>query len=142
MCPNINKQDGFLIPMAMFIVVGMVALAVAIARMGSASFSAAVLEGISAQALYAAESGAYYAMNQLVFDVNTRSVSDANCTSLNGSSLSFNVSGLNNCTTQISCSVATDSGNTSSYYSIQSAAQCGGGDLRSERTVEVNAVMQ
>lgn len=135
-------QQGFLMPTALFIVIGLGALALTISRFSSASFSAAVQEGVNVQTLYAAETGAQWGMNQLIFNVDDRATADANCTSVNGSTLNLSVSGLNNCSVAVSCTHTADSGDTTSFYTLQSAAECGGGQLIGQRTIEVKAVMQ
>lgn len=134
-------QRGFLMPVALFIVVGLGALALAISTISSSSFSSAVQEGVSIQTIFAADSGAQYAINRLLFDVDDKSVGDANCTSINGSTLNFSVSGLNNCSVDISCSISTVSGNSPSFYNVQADAQCGAGDLVAQRSVAVKAVL-
>lgn len=137
-----KKQGGFLIPLAAIIVVGLAVLALAISRISSQTGAAAVQEGVSVQAFYAAESGAQIAMNQLFFNAVDRVAVDGNCSAVSGSNIDFNVPGLDTCSTSISCEQNTDAGNTASFYLITSAASCGSGNLVAERTIQVSAYMQ
>lgn len=137
-----NRCSGFLIPLSAILVVGLSFLALAILRFSAVNAGMSVVEGLSLQAFYAAESGAQYAMNQIFFNANTRAVADANCNAVNNASLAFNVVGLRGCTVLISCSITVDAGNTTSFYLVNSAGTCGSGDLIGERVVEVSAFFQ
>lgn len=61
-----ERSKGFLMPLAAVLVVGVAMMALAISHMASNSGNSSVQEGLSLQAFYAAESGAQYAMNQLI----------------------------------------------------------------------------
>lgn len=141
-CSKPAQQKGFLIPVAIFIVVGLAGLAVAISRLTSGSFSTSVQEAVVVQALYAAESGAQYAMHELLFDVADATEADANCTSVNGGSISYTAVGLSGCSTQITCAKAGNSGGSANIYNLSSAASCGGGDITAERTIAVRAIYE
>ncbi|MFL0799970.1 MAG: MSHA biogenesis protein MshP [Agarilytica sp.] len=145
MSPNsrfvFHHAQGFLIPAAAIIVVGVAVLATAITRITSQSSQASVTEGISLQAFYAAESGAYYGMNRLMFDVTDRAISDANCAALSGSTINFSTNGLQSCSTTVTCAVDTVGGDPRSFYSIRSSATCGSGDIFAERIVEVSSFL-
>ena len=136
-----RKHRGFLIPVAAIIIVGIGVLAIAISRIASQSSQASVIEGISAQAFYAAESGAHYGMSVLMFDVTDRTVADTNCATVTGTTLNFTVTGLQACSALITCAVATVTGNVQSFYTIRSEASCGSGDIQAERIVEVSSYM-
>ena len=133
-----KRQQGFLIPLAAIIVVGLGILSLAIARLSSQANESSVLEGLSAQAFYAAESGAYYGLNQLIYDETIRTTVDSNCTGIS-TTLNFSTAGLSSCSTTVSCSCsgACLGSGTVSYYTINSAASCGAGNLVAQRTVEV-----
>ncbi len=135
------RSRGFLIPLAAIVVVGIAVLAIAISDMAAQSSQAVVVEGLSVQAFYAAESGAYYGMHQLLFDVSDRAVADANCIALNGSTLNFTALGLQACSSDIFCTTATAAGNPQSFYTIRSEASCGAGDLTAERIIEVTSFL-
>ncbi|VUD56774.1 hypothetical protein TDB9533_02392 [Thalassocella blandensis] len=139
-----QSESGFLIPLALFILVGLGALAIAINRMSSQSNTAYTLEGVSLQAFYAAETGAQFAMNVLVFDVEQRASSDTNCAAMPGSMESFpsaSAVSFQTCSVAISCQRNTVTGNPTSFYIITSTATCGAGNFVSERTVEVSAYL-
>lgn len=137
-----KKQGGFLIPLAAIIVVGLAVLALAISRISSQTGTAAIQEGVSVQAFYAAESGAQIAMNQLFFNAADRAAVDGNCIAVSGSTINYAVVGLDTCSASISCTQNPDAGNTTSFYVITSAASCGSGNLVAERTIQVSAYMQ
>lgn len=136
-----SRSGGFLIPMAAMIVVGVAVMATAIARIASQSGQASFVEGVSLQAFYAAESGAYYGMNRLMFDVTNRTVADANCTGFSGSVLNYPANGLQACSATITCVISTVGGSPLSFYSIRSEASCGSGDIYAERIVEVSSYL-
>lgn len=116
-------------------------LAVAINRIASQMSQSSVVEGISLQAFYAAESGAYYGMNRLMFDVTDRTVADANCTALSGSVLNYTAVGLQVCSATITCTISSVGGSPLSFYSIRSDASCGSGSIFAERIVEVSSYL-
>lgn len=138
-------QRGFLIPLAIFILVVMGFFAITIARITGQTAIATAQEAVTIASFYAAESGARYAMNQLFYDTAvaiSRNVVDANCTAVNGSNLAFTVDGLRGCSAVINCNRSIDAANTTSYYRIQSQATCGSGTVFAERTVEISTYMK
>lgn len=140
-----RSQTGFLMPLAIFIVVTMAGLALAMARTTSQSNSSVVQTMIGIQTFYAADAGAQWGMNQLFYSTTatlTRASVDANCVALTGQLRSFNTVGLRNCEAVLACSVNADPGNTTSYYLISSDATCGDGAFASQRRVEVSAFMR
>lgn len=136
-----KSSGGFLIPLSAILLLGIGVLAVAINRIASQSTHSSVVEGISIQAFYAAESGAYFGMNQLMFDTDDSGVADTNCAGLTGSAISFTATGLQNCSANITCTVDTVVGSPLSFYTIRSDASCGSGDIFAERTVEVSSYL-
>ncbi len=137
-------QKGFMIPLALFIIIALSALALALTKMNSQASTSVVIEGVSLQAFFSAETGAQYAMHQLLFNVTNRSAADTNCTNMPATISGFphvSAIGLQNCSVSISCSRASVSGNPTSFYTIQSTGICGSGVLTAERTIEVNAYM-
>jgi MSHA biogenesis protein MshP len=139
MCPKqpnaLTKQGGFLIPVALFIVVGLGALALTITRMGSANGSNMTLASITAQALYAADSGGQFSAHRILFNVQSRGQADANCTSINDTQISFTAAGLSGCQVALSCSRSAPGGTPKRLYAVQSTATCGGGDLVAVRQI-------
>lgn len=136
---SIQHQQGFLIPLAIFIVVAMGVLALTISRFSSATFSSAVQEVLSVQTLYAADSAAQYGVHSVTFDVANRAVADTRCTALNGTALNFSGASLNSCSAQLTCERVTNVGGGVRVYRIESTAECGAGNLTSLRRVEVGA---
>ena len=126
-------------PLALFIVVGMAALAVAISRMSGNTQSSAIYESLSVQALYAAESGMQYQMNQLLFNAVSEAEVDTRCASVNGTSISFTVSGLNNCTAQSSCSKKSNQPGRQ-VYELFSSSSCGAGQFIAQRSIRAAAL--
>ena len=138
-------QRGFLMPLAIFILVVMGFFAITISRLTGQTAIATAQEAISVAAFYAAESGAQFGMNQLFYDTGaaiSRATVDANCTALSGSVFNFAVNGLNGCDATVSCSRSVDAANTTSYYRLQSQAACGSGGVSAQRTIEVSAYMK
>lgn len=143
--PNMSAQQGFLMPLAIFILVAMGFFAITISRVTGQTAIATTQEAISVASFYAAESGAQYAMNQLFYDTGSaisRVSVDANCTAVNGSNLTFTVNGLNGCSTSITCTRSIDAANTTSYYRIQSQGSCGSAAISAQRNVEISAYMK
>jgi MSHA biogenesis protein MshP len=122
--------------------------------------SAATQEVISIQTFYAAESGAQRGMQALFFpDASSRQQADARCAGAVNTTHSFVVDGLKNCVAVVTCSCAYADGSScssstaanystsaatvklTSFYTIASAATCGSGSFRAERTVDVGAFL-
>lgn len=154
-----NKQQGFLLPLAIFIVVVMGVFALVVARNSIQTSSSAVQELTSVQAFYAAESGAQRAMQSLFFNADlTRQAVDGRCAAL-ATTYNFNVTGLNNCSAAVSCqcqfqdasncvlavpadySAAASVAKLTSYYTIVSTATCGAGNLSAQRTINAGAFL-
>lgn len=129
-----QKQAGFLMPVALFIIIGLGALAISISRMTGESYSAGVHTSVSVQALYAAESATQYAAHQLLFDAANHAEVEARCAATNGSTLEFNTRGLSQCRATITCNVRLVSG-AKPLYELRSQGSCGGGSLMAERII-------
>jgi len=155
-----KKQQGFLLPLAVFIVVVMGIFALVISRNTIQTNTSATLEVITTQAFYAAESGAQRGMNVLFFpDASSREQVDTRCVGLN-TTFTFTVPGLNNCSAVVTCKcVFQDDANcapvtaanytpaasaerSTSFYTVTSEATCGSGNLRSVRTIETGSFLQ
>lgn len=162
MCPeknhkSFNRQRGFLMPVALFIIVIMGIYALVLWRTTSQSNISAVQEVISVQAFYAAESGAQRGMADLFFPEVSRNQTDTRCQNMNRT-ITFTVTGLNNCSATVSCSCVyennnacnpADSGNYSpsapvvrSFYTLTSAGSCGSGNISAVRTLVVQATIE
>jgi len=141
-----KKQRGFLMPVAIFILVVMAGFAAALNRMTAQTAIMVPQEMISTAAFYAAETGAQLALNQMFYSVATtvtRADADAACVAL-ATPLTFpaTASGLVSCSVALSCAISNDAGNTTSFYSISSAASCGSGDVSAQRTIDVSSFIQ
>lgn len=155
-----KKQQGFLLPLAIFIVVVMGIFALAVSRNTIQTGTSAVLEAISTQTFYAAESGAQRGMQVLFFpDASSRQQVDTRCVALS-TTYTFNVPGLNGCSAVVTCTckfqdgtscapaTATNYSSTAtvdkltSFYGISSTATCGSGNLRSVRTIEAGSFLK
>lgn len=120
-------------PLALFILVGLGALAIAISRLGAGQFSSAVQETLSVQAFYAAESASQVAMHRVLFNTTTKIDADLKCSTVNGNTLNFSVTGLNECSARIMCSAVSNNGDMAGIYRIETTAECGDGNFISER---------
>ncbi len=143
MCPNapasFKHQQGFLIPLALFIIVGIGALAVSISRMGAGAHTASIRAAISVQSLFAAESGTQYALSRLLYDASSKADVDNRCLVIDPQSVVFTVAGLNNCVATLDCTLVSNAGGSAGVYQIQSSGVCGAGDLQSQRVISVKA---
>ena len=160
------KQRGFLLPLAIFILVVMASFALVLSRNTIQSGGAAVQEVTSVQAFYAAESGAQVGMQALFYpDASSRQAVDSRCLALN-STTNYTSPGLNGCTAAVSCSClyadnATYASNTvcspgtaanysstapanhlTSFYTITSVGTCGSGNFRAVRTIEAGSFLK
>jgi MSHA biogenesis protein MshP len=155
-----KNQQGFLLPLAIFIIVVMGTFALIISRNTIQSSTAAVQEAISTQAFYAAESGAQRGMQVLFFpDASFRQQVDTRCVALN-TTYTYTVPGLNNCSAVVTCScvfqdettcapiaasnytASAASNRLTSFYKISSTATCGLSTLRSVRTIEAGSFLR
>jgi MSHA biogenesis protein MshP len=161
MCLNqrLQSQQGFLLPLAIFILVVMSLFAIVLSRNAIQTNTAAAQEMISTQALYAAESGAQSGMQTLFFNNDlTRQSVDTRCNNLNAT-INYTVDGLRNCSAIVACTcrfqdnsncfpvtpanytVSAATSKLTSYYSISSQATCGIGNIRSVRTIDVGSFL-
>ncbi len=153
------RQRGFLMPLAIFILVIMGFFVATLSRTTTQTALSATQEGVTLQAFYAAESGAQLGMNNLFYDsVNslTRLAVDGRCNSLSLSQ-NFSATGLGNCSATVSCSCSYENGTAcdtgdagnyngangiaSSFYTLNSLGQCGPAGFDASRTIQVSARM-
>ena len=134
-------QRGFLIPLALVIIVGLSALALSLGKIASMAGVSAIQEGISAQAFYAAESGAQFGMNRLYFPDDTRATVDANCLTF-PLTRSFSVAGLNGCDVTVTCTSTVDAKNLTSFFLLNSSATCGSGEITAQRSTQVTSFIK
>lgn len=122
-----SKQSGLGLPVALFIIIIMSLIAVAVNQLNLSSNQAYSQNVLSARAFYAAESGAQI-RSQVV--LSTRPCA---CGSSESISYDFTVPGLNQCQADTNCTSFVAAGNT--YCTIISIGSCG--DKSAERTIEV-----
>jgi len=180
MCPNSlqenqlsnRNQKGFLMPLAIFIVVVMGVFALVLSRNTVQSSASAALELVSSQAFYAAETGAQRGMQNLFYpNASVRQDVDQRCIGLSDTPLVIafrtpanttlpNVPGLNNCSITVTCTcrfadntscspitgtnynASAIAGRITSHYQITSVGTCGIGHLQSVRTVDVGSFLR
>jgi MSHA biogenesis protein MshP len=155
-----SQQQGFLLPLTLFILVVMSIFALVLSRNTIQTSTSATLEMVNVQAFYAAESGAQRGMKKLFFpDASSRQSVDARCLEPAITHV-LNVTGLKNCTAVVTCScvyednsvcapavvshysTAASATKLSSFYTISSVGTCGNGNLRSVRTIEVSSFLR
>jgi len=142
---SLQHQRGFLLPLALFILVVMGALALTISRTSIQTQNSTLQEFTSIQAFYAAESGAQRGMQRLFLDTSnalTRAAVNARCTSWNENFTFAGVKGLSICNAQVNCGFTVDTNNTKSFYTITSVGNCGHQQFRAERTIQVGAYLE
>ena len=138
-----RRQQGFLIPLALFIVIVLGFLALAISRMGVQTQLSSAQELVSTQAFYAAESGAQAGMQQLFFPDDTDRVAvGARCAAMNLSPAIDAAPGLGGCTVTVTCSCDNCAANApTNYYTITSVGTCGSGVTSANRRIRVGAYL-
>ncbi len=140
---KVNKQQGFSLPIAVFVLVIMALLAAAIVQLSSYSNIASTQEELSNRAFYAAESGASWAMSRLFFNTGVpadRAYSDTQCAALGGPPVLTSAAGLRDCTVAVTCIAAASMSGTASLYTINSIGTCAGGTAAEAiRTIQVGA---
>ncbi len=138
-----RRQRGFLIPLALFIVVVMGFLALAISRTSVQTHLSSAQELVSAQAFYAAESGAQAGMHQLFWNSGDDVlVVNGNCSGMNISPDMAGAPGLRGCDVSVSCDCTHCSATAPvSFYTITSVGTCGGGSTRATRTIRVGSYL-
>ncbi len=137
-----HQQAGFLIPLALFIVVAAATLGVAMGQMVAGSRSSAILMALNAQALFAADAGVQMAMHKLHYGVDTRAASDTQCTAMTGDTLTLSGEGMAGCRVAVSCSMLVSSAGDVSLYTISSQSVCGTGDYETGRRIRTESYMQ
>lgn len=160
MCPeSLKKQSGFLIPLALFIVVVMGLLALVLTRNSNLSQRGFTQELLSTQAFYASETGTQRAMQTLFFpNASSRQAVDSRCAGLTTTYNFSGVDGLNLCQAQVactcvyqnnvSCAAATaanyqnNSANHTSIYTITSRGTCSAGEITASRQIQASAYLE
>ncbi|WP_370981444.1 hypothetical protein [Agaribacterium sp. ZY112] len=133
------KQRGYLMPLAMFLIIGLGALAASVAHLGAQSASSSFREALSVQAFYVADSAAQRGLHQLFFPAADRAIADAACGAMVDVNVAFNSASMNGCSALLNCSLAVSADNATSIYSVTSEASCGAGELAVERQLLLRA---
>lgn len=126
-CLKLRQQRGLGLVGAVFVIVVVGLLSVAMAKMLGADKLTQSYEILGLKAFLAAESGAQLGVNRLLAPDGAGSCVTAT-TSLEATSLRF-------CTADISCTLTTSDGEN--VYTINALGSCRAGDLIASRTVEV-----
>lgn len=137
-----RRQQGYLMPLAAFILVVMGLMAATLARTTAQTGISVTQEAVTLQTFYAAESGAQRGMNQLFYDTAnplTRAAADGRCTGMNITN-NLTATGLGNCSVTTTCALNTAI--NASFYTVTAAASCGSGELTSARTIQVSAFLE
>lgn len=157
-CSICRHQRGFLLPLALFILVVMGVLALTISRTATQANTSTIQEFTNIQSFYAAESGAQRGMQALFLSISTRQSTDQACADMAINNNFAGVNGLQMCTATVTCvcryqnssacahgtaanyEPTSPVGVTKSFYTIRSVGTCGPADYyRAERTIEVGA---
>lgn len=154
------RQRGFLLPLALFIVVVMGVLGLTISRTASQNQTAVVQEFLNLQSFYAAESGAQRGMQALFLNTGGRLAADTACLAMNINTNFASVAGLRACSAAVTCScryqsgaacapaVATNYEATAaadlliSFYTVTSVGTCGQEKFRAQRSIQAGAFME
>ncbi len=145
-----RKQAGFLMPVAIFIVVIMGLFALMIWRTSVQTNRAAVQELLTTQAFYAAESGAQVGMNDLFYpNASSKAIVDNQCANMGSLNLNFSgIDGLNLCSATVTCECSDENGAACapsadySFYTLSSVGECGSGDFRAQRSLRISSYMK
>ncbi len=132
MSHNYQYQQGFGLPMALFVITVLAVILATMASMQNNSASSSGLQTQSHRALFSAESGIEAALNLLIPPDGSAGRS---CSTVPFYSYDFLVTGLNGCSATVSCSVISVS--SVDYYTLVSTGQCGSGLDASQKTIEI-----
>ena len=122
------KQRGLGLVSAIFLIMVVGLLTLAITQSVATAASAGAVETLSQRAFWVAESGAQLAVRRLFPEVGA-----AQCTVQN---IDFSVLGANGCRATITCTTTLIGGNN--YFAVESRGHCAAdGDYVAERVVEV-----
>jgi len=133
MSPDIKKQRGIGLPMALFIITILAMIIAAITDLEESSGVGFGLDVNSMRAFYAAESGAQAAMAE-IFPASGGG--GGSCGSITATH-TFSKSGLNGCKAEMTCSRMTVNG--LDYYTLKSTGSCGNSLDKAVRVIDVRA---
>lgn len=134
MCPDhprfhrhLHQQSGLGLVGAIFVIVVVSLLSVAMSRMLEADKIAQSYEILGLKALLAAESGAQLGVNRLMPPDSAGSCADR--------TFAFEANSLRFCTAVVSCTATTAGGED--YFTVSSRGECDSGGFIASRTLEV-----
>lgn len=131
------QQEGLGLPAAIFIIVIMALISVAINSLVQQNAQSFEEEINLTRAFYAAESGAGFAMNRIFPPEEYSSYAGGNCPNAAADTYDFDQDGLNQCSVAVTCESVTIPPITgTTYATITSTGTCG--DV--ERTIQVRTV--
>ena len=143
---SIMRQRGFSIPMAVFVMLVLAMLGVALTRIVERGQLSVAREVVSIRALMAAESGAERGLQHVLYvDGSVCGSGLPTFSNILGVGMSWDFSGpgLAGCSATISCSrTLADSnqdGLSTSHYTIRSVGRCGPAGSQAVRIIEVQA---
>jgi MSHA biogenesis protein MshP len=132
--PCHNRQHGVGLPAAIFVLVILSMIAVAIVELSASASDAVVFDVQSTRAFMAAESGAQLGVNRLM--PPGAAMNDCSHGYFSASpSITYAGTGLAGCTATVSCRVDSVAG--SDYFSLTSVGTCGSGIDFAERVIAV-----
>lgn len=132
--PQLKKQRGSMLVIALFVIIVLAFLAYAMIRITNTSASANVYEVYGERALNAANSGANRALNELFTPGSSNSCNDVST----GYSFGATVA-LSGCAIEVACTSFDVSQTGFTHFRIISTASCTAGDFDTQRSVVVEA---
>jgi MSHA biogenesis protein MshP len=129
-----QRQRGFGLPMALFVITVLAVIVTAMGSMQQTSGQSSVLHIQGERAFYAAESGTEAALNVLMPPDGSPGRA---CATSPFFSASFTASGLNGCSVSVSCTQMTVG--SENLFTLISQGSCGSGMDQASRTLEVRA---
>lgn len=140
-----SLQKGSALVVAIFITVVMLLLVVGLSKLLIGSSTGVSYEVQGTRSFFAAQSGIEYALTEL-FPLASATIADSCPSSLqNGEevnlaqtpTLSFDSSGLQNCTAHISCRERVNELDEVTHFWLISTGQCGSDTIKTSRTIEM-----
>lgn len=122
-------QQGFLMPLALFILVGLAVLMTTMMRFSSHQHTSTVFNALSSQAFYAADSGVEYGVHKIVS--SGIDAGATRCSLINEHVIEYDVEGLSGCRVLLRC------GDRDDHYMLSSLGECGRNQLLAQRQITI-----
>lgn len=126
-----NRQSGFGLPSAIFIIVIMALIVAAMNQLNEMNAAAFGREWLSMKAFYAAESGAQLAATYALNSTQVMPTCDTNFINM----FNFTANGLSSCNVNVACTVQSVASET--YYTFTSTGSCGSGIDQASRIIQI-----